>query len=273
MGELLAKVDFVHGCPQYSAIAIRTCEFLGLTLALTAAACGSSSTRPSESYPALTQVTTSAYYVIHTAPGDTVDTAWQDRYFEWLLPALQLQSSPPLDYYKYRDRAHLAALTGRSTNGFAEPGTTRFHTIWPTDNHEGVHTVVMLQIGIAPALFNEGIAVAHQNDPVRGDLRPRWNGSDIDALARAFDAAGQLPAVSSLLRSTDFARFDANMTYPCSGSFVRYLIDTQGLAPLKAYFTSASFDDAPPVTESRFLAAYGRSVGSLWEDWRAHIRQ
>ena len=72
----------------------------GLTLALTAAAaaaCGGSSTRPSESYPALTQVTTSAYYVIHAAPGDTVDTAWQDRYFEWLLPALQLQSAPLLD--------------------------------------------------------------------------------------------------------------------------------------------------------------------------------
>ena len=47
----------------------------------------------------------------------------------------------------------------------------------------------------------------------------------------------------------------------------------KGLAPLKAYFAAATFDDAPPVTESRFLAAYGRSVGSLWEDWRAHIRR
>ena len=44
----------------------------------------------------------------------------------------------------------MQALTGRSTNGFAEPGTTRFHTIWPTDNHEVVHTIVILHLGFPP---------------------------------------------------------------------------------------------------------------------------
>ena len=247
----------------------------GLTLALTAAtaaACSGSSTRPSESAPALTQVTTSAYYVIHTAPGDTVDAAWQDRYHEWLLPALQLESSPPLDYYKYRDRAHLSALTGRQTNGFAEPGTTKFHTIWPIDNHEVVHTLVTLQIGLPPALFTEGIAVAHSTDPIRGVLIPVWNGPDVHTIARSFEQSGQLPALSSLVRSTDFARFDANMTYPCAGSFVHFLIETQGLARLKAYFRSATFDDAPSVTEARFQSAYGRPLASLWDEWRARLR-
>lgn len=252
-------------------------RFPGLTLAFTAAAaaaCGGSSTRPSESYPALTQVTTSVYYVIHTAPGDTVDAAWQDRYHEWLVPALQLEASPPrLDYNKYRDRAHLAALTGRQTNGFAEPGTTKFHTIWPTDNHEVVHTLVTLQIGLPPALFTEGIAVAHSTDPIRGMLTPVWNSTSIHSLARSFELSGQLPAVSSLVRSTDFARFDSQMTYPCAGSFVRYLIETQGLAPLKAYFRLATFDDAPSVTESRFQSAYGRSLASLWDEWRARLRE
>ena len=248
---------------------------LGLTLVLgtTAVACGGSPASPSESNPpALTQIATSAHYVIHSAPGDTIDTVWQDNYYEWLLPTLQLQSSPPLDYYKYRDRAHLRALTGRDTSGFAEPGTTRFHTIWPTDNREGVHTLVILQIGHPPALFNEGVAVAHQTDPMRGILTPRWNGMDLHVLARAHDAAGRLPALSTLLRSTDFFTVDANVTYPCAGSFVRYLIDTHGLAPLKAYVASSTFGDAPSVTESRFRAAYGRTIESLWEEWRAGIR-
>jgi hypothetical protein len=251
---------------------------LGLTFAVVvttaaAAACGGSSTGPSEAYPALTQVTMSAHYAIHTAPGDTVDAAWQDRYHEWLLPALELEPTPPLDYFKYRDRAHLAALTGRQTNGFAEPGTTKFHTIWPTDNHEVVHTVVTLRIGHPPSLFTEGIAVAHSTDPVRGLLTPRWNGSDVDALARSFELSGQLPALASLLRSTDFFRFDENLTYPCAGSFVHFLIETQGLAPLKAYFRLATFDDAPGLTESRFQSAYGRSVASLWDEWRAGLRR
>jgi hypothetical protein len=188
------------------------------------------------------------------------------------VPALQLQPSPPLEYYKYRDRAHLAAVTGRTTNGFAEPGTTRFHTIWPIDNHEGVHTLVILQIGHPPALFNEGMAVAHQTDPARGILSPRWNGTDLQDLARAHDAAGRLPALSSLLRSADFFSFDTNVTYPCAGAFVRYLIDTYGLAPLKAYIASATFDDSSSATDSRFQAAYGRTVASMWEEWRTRIR-
>jgi hypothetical protein len=240
--------------------------------AILATGCGGSASSPSASSPPLTEVTNSAHYVVHSARGDGVNTAWQDAYYEWLIGALQLQTSPRLDYYKYLDRAHLYALTGRNTNGFAEPGTTRFHTIWPTDNHEGVHTIVILQIGHPPALFNEGIAVAHQTDPVRGILTPQWNGTDVRVLARQHDAAGRLPPLASLLRSSDFATFDPEVTYPCAGSFVRYLIDTYGLAPLKAYFASATFDDAATATESRFLAAYGRSLASVWDEWRAWVR-
>lgn len=248
---------------------------LGLALLLGAAgstACHDSPTAPSETGSELTQITTSAHYVVHSAPSDTVDTVWQDTFHEWLVPALQLEPSGRLDYHKYRGRAHLAALTGRTTNGFAEPGTTRFHTIWPTDNHESVHTLVILQVGFPPALFTEGVAVAHSTDPMRGILTPQWNGADLHVLARGYDATGRLPALSSLLRSADFFNFDTNMMYPCAGSFVRYLIDTRGLAPLKAYFAAATFEDAASVTESHFLAAYGRPVDALWEEWRARIR-
>jgi hypothetical protein len=254
------------------ALTARAVCLAGLLAAPALLACGDSATRPSSSAPALTEITTSAHYVIHAAPGDSVDTAWQDAYYEWLLPALELQPSPRLEYYKYRDRAHLAALTGRNTNGFAEPGTTRFHTIWNIDNHEGVHTLVVLQIGHPPALFNEGVAVAHHMDPARGQLRPRWSGTDLDALARMYDASGRLPALSSLLTSTDFFRFDDTITYPCAGSFVRYLIDTHGLRPFKAYVASATFADAAGTTEARFMAAYGRSLASVWEEWRTTIR-
>ena len=251
-----------------------TARLLFFPLAL-APACGGSPTMPPESpapAPSLTEVTTSVHYVIHTSPGDVVDTAWQDAYYEWVIAALQIEPQGRLDYFKYRDRAHLGAVTGRNTNGFAEPGTTRFHTIFPTDNHEGVHTLVILLIGHPPALFNEGVAVAHQTDPVRGLLRPRWNGTDLDELARTYDARGQLPALSALLTSPDFFRFDTNITYPCSGSFVRYLIDRYGLSVFKTYLRSATFDDGAADTQSRFQAAYGRALASVWEDWRAHIR-
>jgi len=248
---------------------------LGAPVALTliGAACGGGPDGPSPTHPALTSITESIHFVIHSAPGDTVDSVWQDQYYDWLVAALQLQASPRLDYFKYLNRAHLEAITGKATNGFAEPGTTRFHTIWPTDNHECVHTMVILQVGHPPALFNEGIAVAHQTDHVRGILTPRWNGTDLHTLARGYDASGRLPALSTLERSSDFFNVDAEVTYPCAGSFVRWLIDTYGLVPLKRYISSATFDDAASTTENRFQLAYGRSLPSAWSEWRAAISQ
>ena len=239
---------------------------LGVTLALCVIigpGCSDSPSGPSASNPALTETTTSVHYTIHSAPGDTVDTARQDAYYEWFQTALQLQPSPRLDYYS-ADRGHLKALTGRDTNGFADAGTTRFHTIWPTDNHEGVHTVVILQIGHPPPLFTEGIAVAHQTNPPQGILRPRWNGIDLHERARRYDAAGRLPRCGRSTREAGTSSiFDVNVTYPCAGSFVLYLIDSQGLAPLKRYSASATSDDAASTTESRFLAAYGRPLTAV----------
>jgi hypothetical protein len=236
-----------------------------------ALSCGGGPTGPSAANPALTQITNSTHYVVRAAPGDSVDVAWQEQYFDWVTTALQLGPSPPLEYNKYRDRAHLKALTGKETNGFAEPGTPRFHTIWPIDNHEVVHTLVILQIGHPPALFSEGVAVAHQADPARGLLFPRWNGTDVHLLARDYDAAGRLPALSSLLRSNGFFDHDTNITYPCAGSFVRYLIDTRGLENFKSYLRDATFDDAASTTEARFQAAYGQALSLVWNEWRVWL--
>lgn len=188
--------------PQCSAAA------LGVTLTLcviTGPGCSDSPSGPSTANPALTETTTSVHYTIHSAPGDTVNTVWQDAYYEWLVAALQLQPSARLDYYKDRDR-------------------------------------------------------------------PRWSGTDLHVLARQYDAAGRLPTLASLLRSSDFFSFDPDVMYPCAGSFVRYGIDSRGLTPLKKYFATATFDDAASTTESRFLAAYGRPLTAAWNEWLAWLR-
>lgn len=241
-----------------------------IAAAIVCAACGSSTEPPpTEPPPPLTAQTD--HYTFHFAEGDLPDTAWQERYYSWMLTALDVQVTERLDYFKYRNREHLLTATGRVTNGFAEPGTTRFHTIWPRDNHEGVHTVVILRIGHPPALFNEGIAVAHHMDPVAGVLTPRWNGQDLHVLARQFDAAGTLPPLGSLLRSQDFFGFNTEITYPASGSFVRYLIDTHGIATLKQVIGPATFNDDAATTRARFQSAYGRSLDQAWEEWRGWL--
>ena len=220
----------------------------------------------------LTVQQTSPAYLFYMAPGDSVDTAWQESYHRWMVAALRIDPGVRLEYHKYRDRKHLREITDRETNGFAEPGTPRLHTIWPRDNHEVVHAAVILTLGHPPALFNEGIAVAHQTDPPAGSLHPRWNGESVHAIAARLDQAGRLPALGSMLESRDFFEYGEDTSYPMSGSWVRFLIDRYGLTPLKAYFRQSRFGAPAPETRAAFQAAYGITLEAAWAEWRSYLR-
>jgi hypothetical protein len=246
----------------------RACRFAFACVVLLA---GCDSPAAPRADDALTVRTESAHYVYYSAPGDGVDVAWQEGYYDWVTAALQIEPGGKLEYRKYRDRAHLERVTGRSTNGFAEPGTPRFHTIWPRDNHEMVHVLVILGLGHPPALFNEGVAVAHQMIPAEGVFYAQWNRRNVHQIAAEFIAAGRLPPLAQLLESRDFFRFDQEMTYPVAGSFVRFLIDRYGLAPFKSYLHGRSFDDGAAQTRAAFEAAYGRTLDTAWAEWRAFV--
>lgn len=220
---------------------------------------------------ALTVRTESAHLVYYSAPGDAADPAWQEGYYDWVTAALQLNPGQKLEYHKYRNRAHLERMTGRGTNGFAEPGTRRFHTIWPRDNHEMVHVLVILELGHPPALFNEGVAVAHQMIPDEGVLYAQWNRRNVHAISAEYVAAGRVPPLAQLLESPDFFRFDEALTYPVAGSFVRFLIDRYGLERFRSYLRGRSFDDGAEQTRAAFQAAYGRTLDTAWAEWRAFV--
>jgi hypothetical protein len=213
----------------------------------------------------------SAHYVYLHAADDAVNSAMQEQYHEWLVDQLDVELDEKLEYRKYRDRAHMRAVTGRNTNGFADPGTVRFHTIWPFDNHESVHSVVTMHIGHPPALFNEGIAVAHQALFSGNQFVLRWNGRHPDDIAAEQLRAGQLPALDQVLESPRFFDRDEVVMYPIAGSFVRYLIAEHGLSPLKAYFGNSAFTHSAAQTRTAFLAAYGMTVDDAWAAWRASL--
>ena len=214
----------------------------------------------------------SAHYIYRYSAADAVDTTTQERYHAWAVEQLGLAPSGKLEFMKYRSRAHLRAVTGKNTNGFAEPGTPRFHSIWPWENHENTHALVTQYLGHPPALFNEGIAVAYQGVPAgETGFVPKWNGSLLDVAARARDAAGLIPPLDAVLTSPRFFDHPEDVMYPVAGAFVQRLIARHGLAPLKTYLARSRFDDTANETRAAFLAAYGISVDAAWAEWRASL--
>lgn len=242
----------------------RTAVVVCMFADLASGACGGS--RLTSASAVLTQQTVSDHFIFHYSPGDSVDANWEETYHAWAVA--QLGVSPGvITYNKYRDREQMGSVTGNgNSNAFADPVQMAVHTIWPTDNHEVVHLYVT-PWGTPPALFGEGIAVAFQTNPPAGDFTPRWNGTSLHVLAKQFRTQGTLVPIATLAVTTSFRSVNDNITYPESGSFVRFLIDTQSVDAMRRLFGSMSSDANLDAVRTAFQRVYGFSLDEAEAQW------
>jgi hypothetical protein len=117
------------------------------------------------------------------------------------------------------------------------------------------------------ALWSEGLAVAFQTNPPAGDLVPKWSGTAVHEHARQFRAQGRLIPIGELLTTADFRRFDANVTYPQAGSFVKFVLDTCGLDGVKRVFQSTGQQADAAAVRQQFQAACGQSLDAAEQAW------
>jgi len=235
---------------------------------LFAAGCGSSMPI-SPSDLSLSERIETAHFVFHYSAGDGVDPAWQEAYHEWAVA--QLGVTPPIiQYNKYQTPAHMAALTGRNTNGFADPAGAAIHTLWPTDKHEVVH-VYAASWGFPVALFVEGLAVAHQTNPPANDFVPRWNGTALDDLVRRLRALETVPPIAAIAETAAFRARDSDIMYPVAGSFVRFLIVTQGIGAMRRLYGEMPNDATLSTVRAAFLRTYGFTLDEAEARWIASL--
>lgn len=246
-----------------------------LTLVATALAFGACGSGPLDPTAELSSTMTSASFVYHWSPGDEPpDSAYEERHLAWVVAELGVRPTRRFEYFKYRDVDQLRKITGHTQGtGFAEEGNYRFHTIWPKDNHEYVHALILAEVGTPPALFNEGLAVAHHGSSISGpfDGDPLWNGEPVRKRVRAIRDAHQLPTLDALLPNLDFQKVDGNVSYPVAGSFVRRLIDESGPEPLLSLIARCPRDASATTIRTRFQEAYGEEIETAWARWLAWL--
>jgi hypothetical protein len=258
-----------------SASLVRRVISLGL-LAMAAARCGGSPTGPSSNAgsptaQALPLIAETPNYIFRASEGDTIDTAWQERYHAWATATLGVTERQKIAYNKYTSRTHMQSVIGvGNTNAWADPAAYAVHTIWPIDNHEVVHLLTS-GWGSPVALVNEGLAVAFQIDPAR-DLIPRWSGVALHDLTRQFRQQGRFVPLAGLIETASWRNQDANVAYPESGSFMRWLIDEYGLDRVRAlYARAAGPNEAAASVRAAFAAVYGQSLDELERAWLAFV--
>lgn len=251
---------------------VRMIASLVISAAVTVA-CGGGPTAPGESGPQLTQTLATAHFDFRWSAGDAVDAAWQEAFHEWATRELQVTVVRRIQYNKYLSPSHMLALHygPGNVNAWADPDLYTLHTIWPTDNHETIH-LYAATFGRMPPLFNEGLAVAYQVDPVRGDMTPRWNNRHVHDVTKSLRVLGTLVPLVRLLTIDDWKGVNSQVSYPAAGSFVRFLLDTRGgIVPLKALFALSTQTDPPDLVRRHFEGSYGRSLDELEVEWLAFL--
>ena len=236
-------------------------------------ACGGSapgSPSPQALSQSLPQTITTAHFVFHYQSGDSVDSARQEQYYAWAAATLGIDPAQKVDYYKYLDRSRMQAITGRDTNGWADPPVFAVHTIWTWDNHETVHVYTAL-IGRPSDYFNEGIAVAMETDPANHDLVPRWSNTPLHTLAKGFMQTNRLSFVQDVDDTDTFRKLDESVSYPMAGSFVEFLIERYGMAKVKDFFRASTRDDSRSTINTKFQQAFGVSVADADQAWRTFL--
>lgn len=214
----------------------------------------------------------SPHYTFHYTPGDTVDSAHQEAFYDWDTAHLSLNLSTRIQYYKFIDAGQKRQLTGNAGHGEADPTTFSIFIIWPWDNHETTH-ILTAQLGTPCAMINEGIAVANQIDPLDDSYTPAWNGQPLHALAQQLLQQGTLPSLPSMAESDSFRALDSNTSYPAAGSFILYLSDKYGVPQVLQLFPGATYTDPAATTEARFKQVFGISLTQAEQDWHAFLLQ
>lgn len=161
----------------------------------------------------------------------------------------------------YDDVAELLTLTGTAGNaGFSSGDASHVpYDADPTRFHEMVHVIALRSIpksGDEPRslFFAEGLANA---------LLEHVHGVHVHAPAKLYRMRKQLPPLAEMAGAPDFYAWQAARPgfngYDVAASWMRFLIDTHGIAKTKRYYGGApaktAFGHDVPALEKAWLAA------------------
>ena len=196
------------------------------------------------------------HFSFYSRDNQKVDSQKTERYLEQVEQLLGQQVEGRAEYYRYATAQELAAGTGTYAAGLTLAHSGQIHSTQAFHAHEIVHLVAG-QMGNPGVFFQEGLAVAIGNEA-------KWQGKDVDSLARKVAAGAK---VSSFVARFD--SLDPDTAYAVAGSFVNRLIKAHGIAKVAEFFRACG----PTGTNaaSAFARTFGQSLDEAGAAWAASL--
>lgn len=225
------------------------------------------------------------HFIFHFEPSDDTccEAMRMEAFHKWAVSYLGISMPKKIDYYKFKsaDDLEAALSNGRRPWGVAFPDDIALATWLPWHNHEAFHIYNRLFIGGRTIrLFDEGMVVSHEFDPMNGEWVARQtrhdpHGEPYIERVRWLRANDFLFPIESILESQAFnAAKEAEelpVAYPEAGMFVAFLIDQYGLEKMKAVMQSVGYGDSLEWIRIHFQQVFSVSVQEAEAAWLAWL--
>lgn len=225
----------------------------------------------------LTERWETPHFIFHSEPFDSVEAARMEAFHTWAVFYLGITIPKKIDYYKFRVREDLAQALGVSVGGVAFPDDIALATWHSWHNHEAFHIYNWIFMGMKRTirLFDEGMVVAHEFDPLNHDWVARQTRREphYTHLERVLEyrANGDLYPIEAILESADFNNGIWTFTYPQAGMFVTFLIEKYGLEKMREVMVAVGYGDSLDTIRFHFQQAFGVSVQDAEAAWLAWL--
>lgn len=192
---------------------------------------------------------------VYSRRGRGVDVARLERSLETAERQLGHKFSGRLQYFEYDYPEEVAFATGKFATGVTYAAEGQVHAVAQVSDHEIVHAVAW-QLGNPGNFFHEGLAVAVAD-------KGKWWGRDVNRAAKALARRASLSTVIA-----SFNGSEPGDGYYVAGSFVSWLIKTQGWEKVATFFHECSGEGTAPAA---FAQVFGRSLDAAGAEWAASL--
>jgi hypothetical protein len=208
------------------------------------------------SLPGFVLTAQTQHFSFYSRDNQKVEAEKSEKYLAQVEKMLGQQVAGRAEYYRYGTAQELAAGTGTYAAGLTLAHAGQIHSTQSFHAHEIVHLVAG-QMGSPGVFFQEGLAVALGNEA-------KWQGKDVDSLARKVAASAR---VSTLVARFD--SMDADTAYSVAGSFVKHLIKTHGLEKVSEFFRACPAKGGNATVA--FAKTFGESLDEAGTAWTGNL--
>jgi len=181
-----------------------------------------------------------------------------EYYYEQVKNALTLSTKNRITSFVFLNSNQKRELFGAGNADVAKPWLRQIYLNYPSYNlslkHELVH-ILAGEFGTTPFLVSdnlstallEGLAMAIEND---------YDGNSVHYMAKTAYQAGYKFPVTQLFNGFNFFSQYSSISYIYAGSFIKYLIETYGIEPVKSLYSDQNFE--------KYI---GKSIAELESDY------